>query len=78
MIYLRELELPKTDLVTNFLNPADQSFENVSRVTFKWLYDTGLKTTVGQRKMSDQNQKLSEQTKNTPDILSDGKNSRQK
>ena len=35
MIYLRELELPKTDLVTNFLNPADQSFENVSRVTFK-------------------------------------------
>ena len=30
-----ELELPKTDLVTNFLNPGNQSFENVSIVTFK-------------------------------------------
>ena len=26
---------PKTDLVTNFLNPENQSFENVSIVTFK-------------------------------------------
>ena len=32
---LRELELPKTALVTNFLNPENQSFENVSIVTFK-------------------------------------------
>ena len=27
---MRELELPKTDLVTNFLNLEKQSFENVS------------------------------------------------
>ena len=26
---------PKTDLVTNFLNPENRSFENVSIVTFK-------------------------------------------
>ena len=26
---------PKTDLVTNFLNPENQSFENVSILTFK-------------------------------------------
>ena len=37
-----------------------------------------LKITVGHRTMSDQNQRLSDQTKNTPDILSDGKNFRQK
>ena len=30
--YLRELELPKIDLVTNFLNPENRSFENVSMV----------------------------------------------
>ena len=30
-----ELELPKTDLVTNFLTPENQSYENVSMVTFK-------------------------------------------
>ena len=39
--------------------------------------NAGLKITVGHRTMSDQNQKLSDQTKNTPDILSDGKNSKQ-
>ena len=33
--YLREMELPKTDLVTNFLNPENRSFENVSIVIFK-------------------------------------------
>ena len=32
---------------------------------------------IGYRTMFDQNQKLSDQTKNTSDILSDGKNSRQ-
>ena len=26
---------PKTDLVTNFLNPENRSFENVSILTFK-------------------------------------------
>ena len=26
---------PKTDLVTNFLNPEDQTFDNVSIVIFK-------------------------------------------
>ena len=31
----RELVLSKTDLVTNFLNPENPSFENVSIVTFK-------------------------------------------
>ena len=40
-------------------------------------YHTGLKITVGHRTMSDQNQKLSDQMKNIPDILPDGKNSRQ-
>ena len=35
---------------------------------------TGLKITVGHRTMSDQNQSLSDQTKNTPDILPNGKN----
>ena len=29
------LSSPKTDLVKNFLNPENQSFENVSIVTFK-------------------------------------------
>ena len=38
---------------------------------------TGLKITVEHRTMSDQNQKLSDQTKNTPAILSDGENARQ-
>ena len=33
--YLPQFELPRTDLVTNFLNPENQSFENVSIVTFK-------------------------------------------
>ena len=35
------------------------------------------KITVRHRAMSDQNQKLSDQTKNTPDILSERKNLRQ-
>ena len=38
---------------------------------------TGLKVTVGHQILSDRNQKLSDQIKNTPDILSDGKNSKQ-
>ena len=33
--YLRELELIRTDLVTDFLNPENRSFEKVSIVTFK-------------------------------------------
>ena len=33
--YLRELELIRTDLVTNFLDPENRSFEKVSIVTFK-------------------------------------------
>ena len=33
--YRRELELPKTDLVTDFLNPENRSFEKVSIVAFK-------------------------------------------
>ena len=33
--YLRELELPKTDLVTNFSGPENWNFENVTVVTFK-------------------------------------------
>ena len=41
------------------------------------VHRSDLKITVGHRTTSDQNQKLSHQTKNTPDILSDGKNSRQ-
>ena len=41
------------------------------------LPHSGLKITVGHRTMSDQNQNLSDQTKNTPDILTDGKNARQ-
>ena len=36
----------------------------------------GLKITVGHRTTSDQNPKLYDQMKNTPDILSDRKNSR--
>ena len=40
-------------------------------------FTESLKITVGHRTMSDQNHKLSDQTKNTPDILSDGINSRQ-
>ena len=36
-----------------------------------------LEITVGHRTMSDQNQKLSDQAKKTPDILPDGKNCRQ-
>ena len=32
----------KTDLVTNFLNPENGSFENVSIVTFKKIYDISL------------------------------------
>ena len=36
-----------------------------------------LKMTVGHRRMSKQKQNLYDQTKNTPDILSDEKNSRQ-
>ena len=32
---MRESEVPKNDLVTNFLNPENRSFENVSIVTFK-------------------------------------------
>ena len=39
--------------------------------------NSGLKITVGDRTMSVQNQKLSDQTKNTLDILPDEKNSRQ-
>ena len=38
---------------------------------------TGLKITVGHRTMSDQNQKLSDQMKNIPDIQFDGKSWRQ-
>ena len=38
---------------------------------------SSLKITVGHWAVSDQNQKLSDQTKNTPDILSDRKNLRQ-
>ena len=41
------------------------------------LYQAGLKITVGHRTMSDQNKKLSDETKNTPNILSNGKNFRQ-
>ena len=37
-----ELELPKTDLVTTFLNPENQSFENVSIVAFKKMFDIPL------------------------------------
>ena len=43
----------------------------------KLFRNVGLKITVGHRTMSGQNKKLSDQTKNTPDILSDGKNSKQ-
>ena len=39
--------------------------------------NSGLKITVGDRTMSVQNQKLSDRTKNTLDILPDEKNSRQ-
>ena len=46
-------------------------FSNFSAV------NSGLKITVGDRTMSVQNQKLSDQTKNTLDILPDEKNSRQ-
>ena len=28
--YLRELELPKTDMITNFLSLENRSFENIS------------------------------------------------
>ena len=42
-----------------------------------WRKLTVLKTTIGHRKKSDQNQKFSDETENTLDILSDGKNSRQ-
>ena len=45
-------------------------------IFFTKFSKAGLRITVGHRTMSDQNQKLSDQTKNTPDILSDGKNSR--
>ena len=41
------------------------------------ISNTGLKIMVGYRTISDQNQKLPEQTKNTSDILSDGKDLRQ-
>ena len=41
------------------------------------IQKSDLKITVGHRRMSDQNQKLSDQTKNTQDIMSDGKNLRQ-
>ena len=34
-----ELELPKTDLGTTFLNRENQSFENVSIVAFKKMFD---------------------------------------
>ena len=32
----------KTDLVTNFLKPENQSFENISIVTFKYTFDIPL------------------------------------
>ena len=38
---------------------------------------SGFKITVAHRTLSDQNQKLSDQTKNTPDILSDEIHSKQ-
>ena len=41
----------------------------------KLFRNVGLKITVGHGTMSDQNQKVSDQTKNTPEILFDGKNS---
>ena len=37
-----ELELPKTDLGTTFLNRENQSFENVSIVAFKKMFDIPL------------------------------------
>ena len=33
---------PKTDLMTNFLNPENRSFENISIVTFKQIFDIPL------------------------------------
>ena len=33
---------PKADLVRNFLNPENRSFENVSIVTFKQMFDIPL------------------------------------
>ena len=33
---------PKTELVTNFLNPENRSFQNVSTVTFKEIFDIHL------------------------------------
>ena len=39
--------------------------------------NAGLKIMVAHQTMCDQNQKLSDQSKNTSDILSDGKNSKQ-
>ena len=33
-----DLDSPKTDLVTIFLNPENGSFENVSTVTFKYIF----------------------------------------
>ena len=37
-----ELELPKTDLGTTFLNRENQSFENISIVAFKKMFDIPL------------------------------------
>ena len=37
-----ELELPKTDLGTTFLNRENQSFENVSIVALKKMFDIPL------------------------------------
>ena len=40
------LSSPKTELVTNFLNPENRSFENVSIVTFKYIFDISLLNNV--------------------------------
>ena len=40
------LSSPKTELVTNFLNLENRSFENVSIVTFKYIFDISLLNNV--------------------------------
>lgn len=60
-----------------FSKDSTKSLIQESNYLSNLLNVPGLKITVGHWTTSDQNQKMSDQTKNTPDIPSDGKSLRQ-
>ena len=68
--------LKRKILEVHYMKTCQPSLINqINGDLLKLFRNADLKITVGHGTMSDQNQKVSDQTKNTPEILFDGKNS---